>query len=83
MLTEIEVVGPGLWLALSLFVVIRPTATLLALSRVPLSAPQRAFIAWFGVRGVGSIYGPEAPDSGIASWMGVGCVPPPAGGVSR
>ena len=56
MLTDIEVVGPGLWLALSLFVVIRPTATLLALSRVPLSRPQRAFIAWFGVRGVGSIY---------------------------
>ena len=56
MLTDIEVVGPGLWLALSLFVVIRPAATLLALLRVPLSGPQRAFIAWFGVRGVGSIY---------------------------
>ena len=56
MLTTIEVVGPGLWLALGLFVVIRPAATLLALSRVPLSRPQRAFIAWFGVRGVGSIY---------------------------
>ena len=56
MLAEIEVVGPGIWLALSLFVVIRPAATLLTLLPVPLSRPQRAFIAWFGVRGVGSIY---------------------------
>jgi NhaP-type Na+/H+ or K+/H+ antiporter len=56
MLADIEVVGPGLWVALSLFVVIRPAATLLTLFRVPLSRPQRAFIAWFGVRGVGSIY---------------------------
>jgi len=56
MLADIEVVGPGLWVALSLFVVIRPAATLLTLFRVPLSRPQRAFIAWFGVRGAGSIY---------------------------
>ena len=56
MLAGIEATGPGIWLALSLFVVIRPAATLLALARVPLSRPQRAFIAWFGVRGIGSIY---------------------------
>ena len=56
MLADIQVVGPGIWLALSLFVVIRPAATLLTLFRVPLSRPQRAFIAWFGVRGIGSIY---------------------------
>jgi NhaP-type Na+/H+ or K+/H+ antiporter len=56
MLADIEMVGPGLWVALSLFVVIRPAATLLTLFRVPLSRPQRAFIGWFGVRGVGSIY---------------------------
>lgn len=56
MLADIEVVGPGLWVALSLFVVIRPAAALLTLFRVPLSRPQRASIAWFGVRGVGSIY---------------------------
>ena len=56
MLADIEGVGPGIWLALTLFVVIRPAATLLTLFRVPLSRPQRAFIAWFGVRGVGSIY---------------------------
>jgi NhaP-type Na+/H+ or K+/H+ antiporter len=56
MLAEIELMGPGLWLALGLFVVIRPAATLLTLFGLPLSGPQRAFIAWFGVRGVGSIY---------------------------
>ena len=56
MLADIEGVGPGIWLALTLFVVIRPAATLLTLFRAPLSRPQRAFIAWFGVRGVGSIH---------------------------
>lgn len=56
MLSGIETIAPGLWLALALFVFIRPAATLLALVRSPLSRPQRAFIAWFGVRGIGSIY---------------------------
>jgi NhaP-type Na+/H+ or K+/H+ antiporter len=56
MLADIERVAPGVWVALGLFLVIRPAATLLTLFRVPLSRPQRAFIAWFGVRGVGSIY---------------------------
>jgi NhaP-type Na+/H+ or K+/H+ antiporter len=56
MLADIERVAPGVWVALGLFVIIRPAATLLTLFRSPLSRPQRAFIAWFGVRGVGSIY---------------------------
>ena len=56
MLSGIEATAPGIWLALGLFVVIRPAATLLTLVRVPLSRSQRAFIAWFGVRGIGSIY---------------------------
>jgi NhaP-type Na+/H+ or K+/H+ antiporter len=56
MLSGIEAIGPGLWLALAVFVLIRPAATLLALAPFPLSRPQRAFIAWFGVRGIGSIY---------------------------
>ena len=56
MLADIEAIRPGMWLALWLFLVIRPAATLLTLLRVPMSNPQRAFIAWFGVRGVGSIY---------------------------
>jgi NhaP-type Na+/H+ or K+/H+ antiporter len=56
MLADIEVRGPGILLAVGLFVVIRPLATMLTLLRSPLSASQRAFIAWFGVRGVGSVY---------------------------
>lgn len=56
MLADIEVPGPGILLAVALFVFIRPLATMLTLFAVPLSGRQRAFIAWFGVRGVGSIY---------------------------
>ena len=47
---------PGLLVALALFVVIRPAATAVTLVGSPLTATQRAFAAWFGVRGVGSIY---------------------------
>ena len=56
MLAEIERLGPGVVLAVGLFAVIRPLATMLTLVRTPLSRAQRAFIAWFGVRGVGSVY---------------------------
>jgi len=56
MLARIDSVGPGLWLALALFVVIRPVSIALTLLPARLTRGQRAFIAWFGVRGVGSIY---------------------------
>lgn len=56
MLARIDRVAPGLWLALVLFAVIRPLSTSLTLLPTRLSRAQRAFIAWFGVRGVGSIY---------------------------
>jgi sodium/hydrogen antiporter len=56
MLARIEVPGPGLLVAAGLFVIIRPMATVLTLFRTPLSRPQRAFVAWFGVRGIGSVY---------------------------
>jgi NhaP-type Na+/H+ or K+/H+ antiporter len=56
LLADIEAAGPGILLAVVLFIVIRPVATGLTLIRTPLSNPQRAFIAWFGVRGIGSIY---------------------------
>ena len=56
MLAEVERLGPGVVLAVGLFVVIRPLATMLTLVRTPLSRAQRVFIAWFGVRGVGSVY---------------------------
>lgn len=56
MLADIESPAAGFWLVAALFVVIRPLATVIALFRAPLSRTQRAFIAWFGVRGVGSMY---------------------------
>ena len=56
MLAEIERVGPGVMLAAVLFLVIRPLATLLTLRHTSLSKMQRTFIAWFGVRGISSVY---------------------------
>lgn len=56
MLADIKSATAGLWLAAALFVVIRPLATMIALVPTRLSGTQRAFIAWFGVRGVGSMY---------------------------
>jgi NhaP-type Na+/H+ or K+/H+ antiporter len=56
MLSGIERVVPGLWLGFVLFAVIRPLSTALTLLVTRLSPTQRAFIGWFGVRGVGSIY---------------------------
>jgi NhaP-type Na+/H+ or K+/H+ antiporter len=56
MLAHIEDLGPGIALAVVLFLFIRPLATMLTLQRTPLSRVQRAFIAWFGVRGIGSVY---------------------------
>ena len=50
---------PGLtgWLlAPLLLLVIRPAAVMLALLRSHLPLPERAFIGWFGIRGIGSFY---------------------------
>ncbi len=56
MLAGVAAPGPGLLMAAALFLVIRPLAVALALWGSKFSKPQRAFIGWFGVRGVGSIY---------------------------
>ena len=56
MVADIEMAAPGVWMALALFFVVRPLATLLTLFREPLSRADRGCIAWFGVRGVGSVY---------------------------
>ena len=56
LLAGIESLTPGAWIAAAIFVLIRPLATLLTLAGERMSHPQRAFIAWFGVRGVGSLY---------------------------
>jgi len=39
-----------------LFLVIRPASVWLGLLGAPVSRDQRAMIAWFGIRGIGSIY---------------------------
>jgi NhaP-type Na+/H+ or K+/H+ antiporter len=45
-----------LWFVPLLFLVVRPAAVFISLAGSRPSALQRAFIGWFGVRGVGSIY---------------------------
>lgn len=39
-----------------LFLVIRPASVWLGLLGAPISSDQRFMIAWFGIRGIGSIY---------------------------
>ena len=43
-------------LAFVLFLVVRPISVLVALAGVPLEREQRMLAAWFGIRGVGSLY---------------------------
>jgi sodium/hydrogen antiporter len=44
------------WLVPLLFLLVRPLAVGLGLLRSPSSSGQRWLIAWFGIRGVGSLY---------------------------
>jgi NhaP-type Na+/H+ or K+/H+ antiporter len=46
----------GWILAIALILVIRPLLTLLAFAPVDIPMHERVFVAWFGVRGVGSFY---------------------------
>ncbi|MEQ1503585.1 MAG: cation:proton antiporter [Myxococcota bacterium] len=46
----------GLAIAAALFVVIRPAAAFVGLLGTPTTSPQRAMMAAFGVRGIGSLY---------------------------
>jgi sodium/hydrogen antiporter len=49
--------GPGGWLLVPvLLLVIRPLATAIAFVGSGLPARDRAFIGWFGIRGIGSLY---------------------------
>jgi NhaP-type Na+/H+ or K+/H+ antiporter len=56
MLADIRTPGPGLWMAILLFLLIRPLATMVSLTGTSVSRRQRVFMAWFGVRGIGSVY---------------------------
>lgn len=44
------------WIALTLFAFIRPAAVLLTLARSEVSQLQRGLMAFFGIRGIGSVY---------------------------
>jgi NhaP-type Na+/H+ or K+/H+ antiporter len=46
----------ALWFVPLLFLVIRPVAAGIGLLRTDASGMQRRFVAWFGIRGIGSIY---------------------------
>lgn len=52
----LELGWPALAVALGLLLVVRPLAVLIALVASGLAARQRLFVAWFGIRGIGSIY---------------------------
>ena len=48
--------GDALWFAPLLFLVIRPAAVAIGLVGSDITRVQRALIAWFGIRGIGSLY---------------------------
>jgi NhaP-type Na+/H+ or K+/H+ antiporter len=56
MLSKEYLPDDALWLVLLLFFVVRPLAVWLGLIRSWTSLPQRSLMAWFGIRGIGSIY---------------------------
>ena len=56
MLTSVSWSRIPLWFLPLVFLVIRPVATFASLPGSPMRTSQRAFVAWFGVRGIGSIY---------------------------
>jgi sodium/hydrogen antiporter len=56
MLATVTLDRSAIWLTIFVLVVARPLATVVALMPVPFLPVQRVLAAWFGVRGVGSIY---------------------------
>jgi NhaP-type Na+/H+ or K+/H+ antiporter len=75
--------GPGGWLLVPvLLLAIRPLAVLAALLGSRLAWRERVFVAWFGVRGVGSLYyaavaagtGLLADDARVVVWTALLCI---------
>jgi len=56
LLTEVRFDRELLWFVPLLLLVIRPAAVYLGLAGAPVAAPERRLIAWFGIRGIGSMY---------------------------
>jgi len=82
-LTGLEEPGLTGWLLVpALLFLIRPLAVLVSLVRSPIPKGERAFVAWFGVRGVGSIYylavvvqaGLIGDDTRVVAWTAIACV---------
>ncbi len=48
--------GAALWFVPLLLLVLRPLAVAAGLLGTPTSAAQRGLVAWFGIRGIGSLY---------------------------
>jgi NhaP-type Na+/H+ or K+/H+ antiporter len=86
MLTFAGLGAPGVagWLLVpALLLAIRPLAVAASLVRSELPAGERAFVAWFGVRGVGSLYYAavaagagvvSAADAELVVWTAIACV---------
>ena len=86
MLTLDGIAAPGLtgWLLVPiLLLLIRPVAVGVALLRSGISPRERAFVAWFGVRGIGSIYylavaaGAgvlSGAESEVLTWTAIACI---------
>jgi NhaP-type Na+/H+ or K+/H+ antiporter len=83
-ISGLEVPGWSGWLLVPvLFLLIRPLAVAVALFRGSLPGDERAFVAWFGVRGIGSLYyAAVAVGTGVLSsgeietivWTAIACV---------
>ncbi|MQA73577.1 MAG: sodium:proton antiporter [Solirubrobacterales bacterium] len=86
MLTLDGLGAPGVtgWLLVpALLLLIRPISVLIALLRSDLPAGERAFVGWFGVRGIGSLYYVavavgagvlSAADARLIAWTAIACV---------
>lgn len=56
LLAVVEFRSEVLWFIPVLFLIIRPLAVYVGLLGTAVAPPQRRLIAWFGIRGIGSIY---------------------------
>jgi NhaP-type Na+/H+ or K+/H+ antiporter len=56
LLTEVDLSADLLWFIPLLFLIVRPFAVYVGLWGTQVERPQRRLIAWFGIRGIGSMY---------------------------
>ncbi|MBA3449911.1 MAG: cation:proton antiporter [Chloroflexia bacterium] len=56
MISTADILSAALWFVPLLLLVVRPVAASIGTIGSAITREQRAFIAWFGIRGIGSIY---------------------------